>query len=97
MPRNPGVPAPELIGPARRLAPGYYAVSATLVHGLPWRLYDPSPMSWAPAWNAFEKDAFGYFRIFQPIARIGHSIYVYKLSQADVDRARPLLEAPPAP
>ena len=41
-------PRPKLIGPARRLTPGYYAVSATLVHGLPWRLYDPSPMSWEP-------------------------------------------------
>ena len=35
-----------------------------------------------------EKDAFAYFRLFQPVARIGHSIYVYKLSQADVDAGR---------
>jgi hypothetical protein len=31
-------------------------------------------------------------RRFRPIARIGHSIYVYKLSQAEVDRAEPLLK-----
>jgi 4-amino-4-deoxy-L-arabinose transferase-like glycosyltransferase len=97
MPRNPGVPGPKLIGPAPRLTPGYYAVSATLVHGLPWRLYDPSPMAWEPAWNASEKDAFGYFRLFEPVARIGHSIYVYKLSQADVDRATRLIETPTVP
>lgn len=97
VPRNPGVPGPTLIGPAPRLKPGYYAVSATLVHGLPWRMYDNSPMAWEPAWNAFEKDAFGYFRLFEPIARIGHSIYVYMLTQTDVDRARHLLENPQAP
>jgi hypothetical protein len=93
MDRNPGLP-PRLIGPAARLSPGYYAISATLVHGLPWRLYDSAPDpwdAWEPAWNASE-EAFGYFRrLFQPIARIGHSIYVYKLSPEDVARAEPLL------
>jgi hypothetical protein len=80
------VKAPPLIGPARRLVPGYYAVSASLVSGLRWRLYDSSPMAWEPAWRA-ENDAFGYFRKFTPVARIGHSIYVYKLSREDVERA----------
>jgi hypothetical protein len=88
-------PPRRLIGPAPRLSPGYYAVSATLVHGLPWRLYDPSPAlpdGWSPAWDA-QKDAFKYFQQFTPITRIGHSIDVYKLSQADVDRVNPLLES----
>jgi len=92
--RKPGIPPPRVVGPARRLVPGYYAVSASLVYGLPWRLYDPSPArpdAWAPVWNA-GRDAFGYFRMFEPKRRIGHSIYVYKLSQADVERAAPLLE-----
>jgi Dolichyl-phosphate-mannose-protein mannosyltransferase len=94
MERKPGLPPPRLVGPSRGLVPGYYAVSASLVFGLPWRLYDPSPDAWAPVWNA-DRDAFGYFRLFQPIARIGrigHSIYVYKLSPQDVERAAPLLE-----
>jgi hypothetical protein len=81
-----------LDGPAKRLVPGYYAVSATLVHGLRWLLYDPSPETWAPVWNA-DVHAFSYFQNFKPIARIGHSIYVYKLSQEDVDRVAPLLES----
>ena len=85
---KPGLRPPRLVGPARRLAPGYYAVSASLVYGLPWRLYDPSPDAWAPVWNA-ERNAFSYFQQFEPIRPIGHSIYVYKLSREDVDRAAP--------
>jgi hypothetical protein len=86
-----------LIGPQRRLRPGYYAVSATLLYGLPWRLYDPAPPdvvseAVAPVWNASEFDAFGYFRQFAPIKNIGHSIYVYELNEADVARVNPLLE-----
>ena len=88
---KPELRPPRLVGPARRLAPGYYAVSASLVYGLPWRLYDPSPDAWAPVWNA-ERNAFSYFQQFEPIRPIGHSIYVYKLSREDVDRAAPLLE-----
>ena len=38
------VPSPALIGPAKELTPGYYAVSVTLLYGLPWRLYDPAPL-----------------------------------------------------
>jgi hypothetical protein len=88
--------SPRLIGPARELTPGYYAVSVTLLHGLPWRLYDPAPPStvpeaWAPAWNAHGLGAFGYFRRFTPIDRIGHSIYLYHLTQEDVARVAPLL------
>ncbi len=46
-----------LVGPAKKLTPGYYAVSASLVYGLPWRLYDSAPpdkvpAAWGPAWNA---------------------------------------------
>jgi len=87
MPRKAGLPPPRLIGPARRLTPGYYAVSASLVHGLRWRLYDPSPFmpdAWAPAWVA-ERDAFSYFQVFQPVDRIGHSIYIYKITQEEAE------------
>jgi hypothetical protein len=96
MDRDSSLPPLMLIGPAPRLTPGYYAVSRTLVHGLPWRLYDPSPVrqdAWAPAWNA-QEHAFSYFQQFTPIERIGHSIDIYKLSQADVDQLNALLELP---
>lgn len=81
---DPGLPPPRLVGPANRLRPGYYAVSATLVHGLPWRLYDPSPATWGPAWNA-QREAFSYFQIFPIHARIGHSIYIYKISAGEAE------------
>jgi hypothetical protein len=80
-------------GPARHLTPGYYAVSATLLYGLPWRLYDsvkPEVAAkglWAPSWYA-DAFAFSYFNEFRPIMPpIGHSIYVYHLSAADITRA----------
>jgi hypothetical protein len=86
-----------LDGPAPTLTPGYYAVSVTLLYGLNWRLYDPaSPKTvteaWELNWNAHEWDAFGYFREFTPIAKIGHSIYVYRLSAEDVARVAPQFE-----
>jgi hypothetical protein len=82
-------PTSKLIGLAPRLEPGYYAVSATLLYGLPWRLYDPAsplvePLAVQPAWNVFKPGAFNYFRRFRPITTIGHSIYVYRLTEEDV-------------
>ena len=93
-------PNPLVIGPAPKLTPGYYAVSVTLLYGLPWRLYDPVSLvkpeaAWGPAWNIPDEhaDAFWYFRHFEPIRKIGHSIYVYHLSADDVAGAAPLFMA----
>jgi hypothetical protein len=88
---NPGNQAGLLIGPAKRLTPGYYAVSATLLYGLKWRFYDPTPawrMAWDPQWSVLDH-AFGYFRQFTPIDHVGHSIYIYHLSAEDVARVEP--------
>jgi hypothetical protein len=93
LPRQPGLPPPQVAGPVARLTPGYYAISASIVQGLRWRLYDPSPFAWEPPWNSAQ-DAFSYFRLLTPIRRIGHSIYVYKLGQDDVDRVRDELARP---
>jgi hypothetical protein len=78
---------PALIGPALSLKPGLYAVSASLVRGLPWRMYDPGDpsMVWPPSWNTRE-GAFGYFAELTPIAKVGHSIFVYDLTQEQCDR-----------
>jgi hypothetical protein len=91
-------PSPHLVGPAKKLTPGYYAISASLLYGLRWRLYDPAlplkvPEAWAPAWNVTEDHVFWYFRQFEPITRIGHSIYVYHLSADDVAGAAPMFMA----
>ena len=98
-----GKRSPPLVGPAKRLTPGYYAVSATLLHGLPWRVYDPAdprttPEAWSPAWNAadffdrLEHAAFGYFEVVEPIEKIGHSIYIYHLTENDLARAARALQ-----
>ena len=95
-------PAPRTIDPERplppldqygprptRLEPGLYAVSVSLVRGLPWRVYDNA--RWAPysAWI----DAFGYFRALTPIARVGDSIFVYRVTADDAARLAPLWKA----
>jgi hypothetical protein len=89
-----------LLGPSKSLKPGYYAVSATVLRGLPWRYYDPAPLdrapnAWLPAWDVREnidgQDGYGYFRRFTPIGPpIGHSIYLYHLSEQDVARVAPI-------
>jgi 4-amino-4-deoxy-L-arabinose transferase-like glycosyltransferase len=86
-------PSPYLEGPAKRLRAGYYAVSATLVYGLPWRLYDGArdfqKVPFDPAWDAFRPGAFSYFSVFQPIHRVGHSIYIYKISEEEAEGIGP--------
>jgi hypothetical protein len=96
---------PLLVGPAQKLTPGYYAVSVSLLYGLPWRLYDPAPPlrvpeAWSPVWNVSSElegkpgeDPFWYFRQFEPFARIGHSIYLYHLTDEDVAGSAPLFMA----
>jgi hypothetical protein len=84
---NPA-PDPRIPPPAKRLEPGLYAVSATFVYGLPFRLYTNGPptLCWGPQWNARLPFAFDYFRLLQPRARVGHSIYVYEVRPEDLDR-----------
>jgi hypothetical protein len=85
-PRDP-LPPRDRFGPRpTRLEPGLYAVSASLVRGLPWRVYDNA--RWAP--HPALLDAFGYFRGLTPIERIGDSIFVYRVSAADAARLAPL-------
>jgi 4-amino-4-deoxy-L-arabinose transferase-like glycosyltransferase len=74
--------------PKRPLEPGLYAVSASLLRGLDWRVYDRA--RWLP-WSAYSY-AFSYFRSFEPVAQVGHSILVYRLDEADVARLARLWE-----
>jgi hypothetical protein len=76
------------VGPARTLKPGLYAVSASIVRGLPWRFFDSVSQTppgviprfgWRPSWNS-DSGAFAYFGELTPVARVGHSIYVYEVT-----------------
>ena len=71
--------ASTLVGPAKRVEPGYYAVSRTALYGLPWRFYDPDPKALMPAWNAAKPGAFSYFQAMTPFKTIGHSINIYRV------------------
>jgi hypothetical protein len=79
-------------------------VSASLLYGLPWRMYDPAspliaPEAYQPTWNFHWRisnkgpDSLKYFREFHPIMPpIGHSIYVFHLNEEDCALVNPLLE-----
>ncbi len=81
------VPPPGSRPRPRRLEPGLYAVSASLVRGLPWRVYDSD--GWLPAANAWI-GAFSYFQKLRPVANVGHSILIYRVSTADAARLAPI-------
>jgi len=89
---------PKRPNPATRLRPGLYAISASLVRGLPWRLYDSGDprQTWPVSWNA-RGPAFSYFAELTPIAKVGHSIFVYDLTQDQCDRINPRFAAGLAP
>jgi Dolichyl-phosphate-mannose-protein mannosyltransferase len=75
-----------LTGPVPRIVPGLYAVSASIRQGLSWRVYDPSRrMRGGGIWRA-EDGAFDYFREATPFAAIGHSILLFRLTEADAAR-----------
>lgn len=74
---------------AFRLEPGLYAVSASLVKGLPWRVYDrpvaPHEVDrWAP-WEVWF-NAFSYFDQLDPVAKVGYSIWVYRVTPEQAER-----------
>jgi 4-amino-4-deoxy-L-arabinose transferase-like glycosyltransferase len=81
-----------LVGAAQRLEPGYYAVSVSLLYGLPWRYYDPVALDKVPAkatihqWNVPAPRAFSYFGRLPVFHTIGHSINIYRLSESDAAR-----------
>jgi hypothetical protein len=82
-----GTVAPSTVGiryhfpPPRNPVPGRYALSVNLVAGRPATLRDIDGRLYQAG-----LDDFGYFRYFEPDARIGYSINVYDLSPEDVAR-----------
>jgi hypothetical protein len=95
-PARPGTmrngPSPsQLPGrPGEDLRPGLYAISASLVRGLDWRVYDRSYTTtergrgFAPF--AADRNAFSYFQRVTPFDNIGGSIFLYRLDEDDVRR-----------
>ena len=83
---------PRVSGIASPPKPGLYAVSASLVRGLAWRVYSRD------RWKPYEAgpNAYAYFQDFTPIDNVGHSILIYRLTANDVERLRPLWRKPPA-
>jgi len=61
-----GIDPSRLVGPARPpIRPGLYAISASIVRGLPWRFHDSVSLTvpqlgWQASWRGAE-DAFSYF------------------------------------
>ena len=83
-----------LKGFAKRLTPGVYAVSASLLAGLPFRVYDPAPRPIPVVWKV-EDDGFGYFRELTPFANIGHSILLYRVTREQAERINARVLAAP--
>jgi hypothetical protein len=67
------------IPPSWRPEPGTYAVSVNFVMGRPTGLADENG-----AVRGAGVDEFGYFRAYEPVARIGHSIDLYRITPLDV-------------
>ena len=78
----PALPGTLAGRPTSPPAPGLYAVSASLAKGLPWRVYDPG--RWSP--YRAEMHAYSYFDKLTPFAKIGGSIWLYRVSPADAER-----------
>jgi 4-amino-4-deoxy-L-arabinose transferase-like glycosyltransferase len=64
--------------PSWQPQPGWYAVSVNFVMGRPHLVREPDGTS-----RGVDLNEFGYFREFEPVARLGHSIDVYHVRAPD--------------
>lgn len=67
--------------PSRFPQPGWHAISVNFVQGRPHAIRDDNGDR-----TQVGIEEFGYFRFFEPVAKIGYSIYVYRITQQDVAR-----------
>ncbi|MEZ6057797.1 MAG: glycosyltransferase family 39 protein [Planctomycetaceae bacterium] len=63
--------------------PGWYALSVNLIHGYPF-----SVQTHGHGRIGAPQNCFSYFRYFEPVDRIGNSIWIYSLDREDVNRVR---------
>jgi hypothetical protein len=84
LPNTMKFPPPKqfLAGTNLRPEPGLYAVSASLVRGLDWRVYTPHSRA---NWEAGRR-AFIYFKELEPFDTIGYSIFLYRITPEQSDR-----------
>ena len=91
-PLGPG-PPPSDPEQAARIGPhpGYYAISVNYLRGTTFSAPDGlGGWRWIP-----RHDSFAYFRHFEPIARAGYSIYIYRITPEQADAVRRTLGLPP--
>lgn len=69
--------------PPYQPTPGWHAISVNFVQGRPHTLRLPDG-----SFHRLDLDVYGYFRFFEPVARVGYSIDVYRLTPEDVARYR---------
>jgi hypothetical protein len=69
--------------PSWRPEPGWYAVSANFAYGRPHTIRNPDGTV-----RSADFGEFGYFRDFEPVARVGYSIDVYHITADDIARWR---------
>lgn len=75
----PTSPAMDCTPRLRLLKPGWYAISANLLHGVPGRLPDHTGREIPPETPLY---ALSYFRALTPVDRVGHSIMIYRIEPA---------------
>ncbi|RUL81706.1 ArnT family glycosyltransferase [Tautonia sociabilis] len=98
---KPGLEPPRVLqrGGEAPPAPGLYAVSASLLRGLPWRVYDSFLAEIEPRYAFIplqaQWNAFSYFQRLEPIDQVGYSIFLYRIDEEDAARLAPIWEAAP--
>jgi hypothetical protein len=74
---------PYHLAPSWRPEPGWHAVSVNFEFGRPHTIRNPDGSI-----RSADFGEFGYFRDFEPVARIGYSIDVYHITSEDIARWR---------
>ena len=72
--------------------PGFYAVSVNFV----WGMSFPAPDGQG-SWEYVPLHGYEYFKLFQPIAKAGYSIYIYHITPDQANAVRRQMGLPPLP
>ena len=72
--------APDAIGSATAIPPGWYAISVNFVRGLPYFTYKGDGTK-----VRLKQDDFAAFQQLEPVAMAGYSIYIYHVPESPSD------------